>query len=120
MKLIKLRLILDVDFNPQGVSKGELMANLRGVVENAASNGMLTEDSPAMVETYDYKVIVREPKLISAKSKAIIANYPYGRCPDCYWKIRKDVHNGNACRNCGHVFYSDSDEQVRRAGLVSR
>lgn len=41
-------------------------------------------------------------KSVSAR---IAANYPDGRCPDCNWKIRKDVEDGTACRNCSHVFY---------------
>ena len=51
---------------------------------------------------------------IKSESKAIIANDPGGECPDCKWKIRKDVHEGTECRNCGHVFSSDSGEQQRR------
>lgn len=122
MKLTKLRLILDVDFDPQGVDRDTLVRQMHDVVNRAVNDGTLTGDTPATVEHYNFKVIERrqQKKPISAESKAIIANYPYGCCPDCYWKIRKDVHEGSACRSCGHVFYSDSDEQARRAGLVSR
>ena len=38
------------------------------------------------------------------EAKAIIKNYPKGRCPDCGEKIPKTVTEGDACKNCGHVF----------------
>jgi hypothetical protein len=40
----------------------------------------------------------------------IIDNYDNGKCPDCDWKIRKDVVEGGECRNCGHVFYSSNED----------
>jgi len=109
MKLTKLRLTLDVDFDPQGLSTDELKANLRGIIHDAVNNGTLTGDSPATVEKYNFKVTERRSvkKPISSESKAIIANYSDGLCPDCQWKIRKTVKEGDECRNCGHVFYSD-------------
>jgi hypothetical protein len=32
--------------------------------------------------------------------------YPNGKCPDCLMEIPDDVHDGDECQNCGHVFYS--------------
>lgn len=43
-------------------------------------------------------------KNISKESAAIIGSYPDGECPDCGEKIPKDVVEGEACENCGHVF----------------
>lgn len=40
------------------------------------------------------------------ESEAIIGNYPDGECPDCYRLIPKNVKNGQACKNCEHVFYA--------------
>jgi len=111
MKLTKLRLTLDVDFDPQGMSTDDLKRNLTRVVHDATNNGTLTGDSPATVEKYNFKVTerrsVKEKKPITAESRAIILNYQDGLCPDCGWKIRRNVKEGNECLNCGHVFYSN-------------
>ena len=56
MKTITLRLTLDVEFDPQGVSKTELIHNLHMVVRDAVNNGGLTCDSPATVEHYTASV----------------------------------------------------------------
>ena len=32
-------------------------------------------------------------------------NYDGGACPDCSEDIPDDVETGDACSNCGHVFY---------------
>lgn len=84
MKLEKLRLIVDLDIDPQGISRPVLMANLRGLVHTALDNGTFTGDSPATLENHKYRVHVRRSvkKPISAESKAIIANYDGGLCPD--------------------------------------
>ena len=110
MKLTKLRLTLDVDFDPQGVDRDTLVRQMHDVVSNAVNQGLLTGDTAATVEHYDYTVkrVRSVKKPISAESKAVIANYPDGLCPDCQWKIRSNVKEGDECRNCGHVFYSDS------------
>ena len=111
MKLTKLRLTLDVDFDPQGMSTDALKRNLHRVVQDATNNGTLTGDSPATVERYNFKVTerrsVKTPKPISPESQAIIDNYLDGLCPDCQGKIRKTVKEGDNCPNCEHVFYSD-------------
>ena len=43
-------------------------------------------------------------------ARLVIDSYPNGECPDCGWKIRKDIVEGGECRNCGHVFYSASED----------
>ena len=37
-------------------------------------------------------------------------NYNEGVCPDCIENIPDDVSSGDACRNCGHVFYAPVDD----------
>jgi hypothetical protein len=58
--LIKLRLILDVDYNPQGVDRATLVQQMHEVVNREMSNGTLTGATPATVEHYKVKVI-RQP-----------------------------------------------------------
>ncbi len=53
---IKLRLVLNVEFDPQGETAGQLIRNLKQVVKDAANNGTLTGNSPATVEEYGYYV----------------------------------------------------------------
>ena len=43
-------------------------------------------------------------------SLLIIDNYTNGACPDCDRKISKNVFEGSECTNCGHVFYSASED----------
>jgi DNA-directed RNA polymerase subunit RPC12/RpoP len=37
----------------------------------------------------------------------IVAAYPDGKCPDCGEEIPDDVEEGDACENCGHVFWKE-------------
>ena len=108
MKPTKLRLTLDVDFDPQGLTADELKRNLHRVVQDATNNGTLTGDSPATVERYNFTVTerrsVKKKEKVSVESKNIIASYEGGLCPDCKWMIRKHVKEGDAC-HCGHVFH---------------
>ena len=60
--LVKLRLVLDVDIDPQGINTSYLKTNLNRVVWHAVNNGTLTGDTPATVELYKYKVTVRRNK----------------------------------------------------------
>ena len=62
MKTIKLRLTLDVEFDPQGDTVQELTSKLNQVVRDAVNNGTLTGGSPATVEKYDYTVKEVKPK----------------------------------------------------------
>jgi hypothetical protein len=101
------RLTLDVSIDPQGETSVNLSRQLHRIVSNAVNNGLLTGNTPATVEHYDYTIAERRSvkKPISAESKAIIDNYPDGLCPDCQWKIRRNVKEGDNCPNCEHVFY---------------
>jgi hypothetical protein len=58
-KLIKLRLTLDLDIDPQGETQEYLEGQLHRVVKDAASNGTFTGDGPATVELYNFKVTKR-------------------------------------------------------------
>ena len=46
----------------------------------------------------------------------VIDAYPDGLCPDCQAPIDPDATDGDACANCGHVFWSvqdaDSDQSL--------
>jgi hypothetical protein len=52
---VKLRLILDVDYEPNGVPKEDLVLMLESVARQA-SHGLLTQDTPAEVNEWDYRV----------------------------------------------------------------
>lgn len=56
MKTMKFRLVLDVEFDPQGATSAELKHNLHQVVRDAVNNGTLTGELPATVERYNYSV----------------------------------------------------------------
>ena len=115
-KLIPLRLVLNLDVDPQGETTDHLKRQLHRVVSNAVNQGLLTGNTAATVEHYNYKVTVRRSvkKKVSAESQAIIDNYPNGLCPDCQWKIRRNVKEGDNCPNCEHVFYSaDATAQAK-------
>ena len=121
MKLIPFQLILNVKIDPQGETVEHLERQLHRVVSNAVNQGLLTGDTAATVEHYDYTVkrVRSVKKPISAESKAIIDFYPNGECPDCGRKIRKTIKEGEDCSNCGHVFNvpkddDDAAEQQRR------
>lgn len=38
------------------------------------------------------------------KTNPVWKSYPRGECPDCGEPIPKDVVEGEACCNCGHIF----------------
>ena len=56
MKTLKFKVILNVEFDPQGTSPADLEHNLHQVVNNAVQNGTLTGDTPATVEEYKFSV----------------------------------------------------------------
>ena len=60
MKAIKLRLTLDVEFDPQGETIDKLKDRLYRVIRESVNNGVLTGDSGATVE--HYTASVREVK----------------------------------------------------------
>ena len=72
MKLTKLRLTLDVDFNAATVNTPVLRGYLEQLVMDAVSNGTLTGDSPATVERYNFTVTERRSVKKPVKSNTII------------------------------------------------
>jgi hypothetical protein len=52
----RLRLVLDVEYNPNGESIEEMRNNLRQLVERAVGEGLLTESSNAEVDRYSVDV----------------------------------------------------------------
>lgn len=53
---MKLRLIMDVEYEPDGVSEQELREMLDSVPRRATSEGMLTQDTPATVESWTSRI----------------------------------------------------------------
>ena len=72
MKLTHLRLVLDVKFDPQGVTTKGLKHHVHQVIRDAVNNGTLTGDTPATVEWYDYSV--KEVGLRRYPKKVVIAH----------------------------------------------
>ena len=68
MKLTKLRLVLDLDIDPQGTATANLKDRVTHVVHDAVDNGTLTGSWPATVEKYHFKVTVRRNKKRSVKT----------------------------------------------------
>jgi hypothetical protein len=56
MKTQKFTLTLNVEIDPQGETTGHLIRQLNRVVSNAVNEGLLTGDTAATVEQYDFKV----------------------------------------------------------------
>ena len=57
--VIKLRLVIEVDYTPNGATVGELTDLLKSIGERAANDGQLTGETPAEVETWTSKVVRR-------------------------------------------------------------
>lgn len=74
MKLKKLRLTLNVAFNPNGVKTPLLKEHLLQVVKDAVNNGTLTGESPAEVETYTFKITEIRRKHKKEKKKSNVVN----------------------------------------------
>ena len=55
---LKLRLTLDVEFRPHGVSEKFLKGNMEQVVTDAVNRDTLTGESRAEVEEYSFSVLV--------------------------------------------------------------
>ena len=53
-----LRLIVDVIYDPSGVSTQELKGLLEAIIPRAAGDGLLTGETPATVDTYYANVSV--------------------------------------------------------------
>ena len=56
MKIIKLRLTLDLELDPQGMTIDQLKDRIYQMVRDAVNNGTLTGDTPATVEHYTASV----------------------------------------------------------------
>jgi hypothetical protein len=95
MKLKRLQLLLNVDIDPQGETTEHLKRQLHRVVSNAVNNGLLTGDTAATVERYDYDISerrsVKKKKSVcavcghpaSTKRKISINNAPKKLCSLC-------------------------------------
>ena len=123
MKTLKLRLTLDVEIDPQGLTADDCKQYITRMVNHGIANGLLTGDSPATVEHYNFKVVTIKPKrkvkpyypLDHIKPTTVYDNYPEGKCPDCGLKIPKTVEDGDSCKHCEHVFVKptpDDDIQL--------
>ena len=55
-QIIKLRLIVDIDYIPNGVSEDALEGMLKSIVDRAANDGLMTGATPAEVDTWTAKV----------------------------------------------------------------
>lgn len=56
MKTIKLRLTLDVEFDPQGMTVDRLKDRIYQMVRDSVNNGTLTGDTPAILGHYTASV----------------------------------------------------------------
>lgn len=56
MKTIKLKLILEIEIDPQGETKDTLIHNLHRIVRDAMDNGTVTGETPATVENYEVTI----------------------------------------------------------------
>lgn len=56
MKTLRFRLTLDVEFDPQGETAEDLRRRMHSVVKDAVNNGILTGDSGATVEHYNFEI----------------------------------------------------------------
>ena len=82
MKVIKYRLVLDVDFDPQGTSKKDLKHNLYRVVRNALNNGLFSGETEATLDTYKFSV--KERRIKQKRCKKCGSLIKRGRCTHEY------------------------------------
>jgi len=52
----QFRLIFNVTFEPNGVSNAELIGNMEQMVRHAMGEGLLTGETEAEIETYDFDI----------------------------------------------------------------
>lgn len=62
---MKLRLVLDVEYDLNGVPVEELRANLEGVVTHAMGLGLITGGTAAEVKTHEYVIRERPPVVLT-------------------------------------------------------
>lgn len=55
---MKLRLTLDVDYEPHGESAADLVDQLERAVLNCVDNGLLSGDGPAEVDSWTQRIEV--------------------------------------------------------------
>lgn len=79
-ELAKLRLVVDVDYLPNGVSIDWLKANLQAAFERAVGEGMLTGSSEAEVESWSSHVVA--PSAQPAEGKEIVVHVDPSFEPD--------------------------------------
>jgi len=79
-KFLKLRLTLDVDLDPQGVSRKDLEYQLRQVITEASINGTLTGETAATVERYSVTITGRRPR---KKKKNLTPFLPFDTIKHC-------------------------------------
>ena len=58
--IVKLRLVLDIDYIPDGTPKEELERMLKAIPDRAAEDGLMTCDTRAMVDSWSTRVEDRE------------------------------------------------------------
>lgn len=62
---MKLRLVLDIAYDLNGVPLDELKANLEGVVTHAMGVGLITGGTAAEVKTHEYLIRERPPVVLN-------------------------------------------------------
>lgn len=108
----RLRLVLDVNYNPNGMSAEALKALLLELAQRSIGNGMLTGDSPAEVETHEVTVSLA-PAATSSPDAPLLplirlshsGKNPVGYTadvarsgdPGIYDELRVGVYDGDNC-----------------------
>ena len=59
-EILKLRLVLDVDYDPNGVGKDELEGMLYSIADHAANVGLMSGETPATVNMWQARVEERK------------------------------------------------------------
>ena len=97
MKLTKLRLVLDLDIDPQGEPAIDLKSRLYRAMNACLNNGTFTGESAATVENYKFKVTVRRSKKSVPRRKPgeHLWHESNGvtKCVTCFCD-EDDAHNG--------------------------
>ena len=71
--VVRFQLVVDVEYDPNGVDPDVLQHNLTHMVDTAVGNGALTGDTAATVENWHYnvsRVVVNDASIAAAKEKA--------------------------------------------------
>lgn len=106
-KLLKYRLTLDVDFDPQGTTKKQLERNLNQVIKDAVNNGTLTGETEATVEHYSFTVAERVDRQPGQHLFADCGGVP--RCVTCGCDEDDAYVGGQDC-----TYGEEISEQQRR------